>query len=412
MKLNILKRSVILLIAVIMCLSTFVSVGALNAFADEVPEKDKTVVFSFPRDGDENYTAEWGHKELHYMNGWSQKESKRTHIYGSWEGNICYCIEPGTPIDNDQTVNSNNENYWKNYPSDYNKTITPDDIKLNIGRIMQYGYCGTVTTSWRSHNKEDADKMSHAIATQLLIWETIVGERDEYFNHVDVGECDAILDTISVNHPLYSRIMNYYDSMVKSVQNHSKIPSFFKKNTTNAQVVTLSWNGSKYTATLTDTNNALGNYTFTTNDSKVTCSVSGNKLTVSSSTAINSEVTITANKVNGKRKGMVVWGDGIYDTGTGDIQDLVTFSAEVDDPVVGYVKVKVSSSSAKIVKTSEDGKVSGVQFTVVGNGINTTVTTNANGEITVPNLSAGTYTVTEVVGNVYEVFFCPDRKCI
>ena len=38
----------------------------------------------------------------------------------------------------------------------------------------------------------------------------------------------------------------------------------------------------------------------------------------------------------------------------------------------------------------------------MGNGINTTVTTNANGEITVPNLSAGTYTVTEVVGNIYE----------
>ena len=404
MKISILKRGVILLIAVIMCLSTFVSVGTLNAFADEVPKQDKTVVFSFPRDGDENYTAEWGHEELHYMNGWSQKESKRTHIYaiGSWEGNVCYCIEPGTPIDNDQTVNSNDETYWDNYPSEYNKTLIPDDIKKFIGRIMQYGYCGTVTTAWRSQNEADADKMSHAIATQLLIWETIVGERDENFNHVNAGECDAILDTISANHPLYSRIINYYNSIVKSVQNHSKIPSFFKKSSLSAQVVTLSWNGTNYTATLNDTNNVLGNYTFTTNNSKVTCSVSGNKLTVSSSTAINSEVTITANKVNGKRKGLVVWGDGIYDTGTGDIQDLVTFSAEVDDPVVGYVKVKVSSGSAKIVKTSEDGKVSGVKFTVVGNGINTTVTTNANGEITVPNLTAGTYTVTEVVGNIYE----------
>ncbi len=403
MKFSIYKRGAILLLAVIMCLSTFTSIGALSASADEVPESDKAVVFSFPRDGDENYSAEWGHGDLTFMNGWSQHDTNRTNIFsiGSWVGNICYCIEPGTPVENNEILNSNDETYWDNYPSEYNKTLIPDDIKKFIGRIMQYGYCGTVTTAWRSHNEEDADKMSHAVATQLLIWETVVGERDEDFNHVNTGSYNAILDVISINHPLHDRIMNYYNNMVESVQKHAKIPSFFKKSSLSAQVVTLSWNGSKYTATLTDTNNVLGNYTFTTNNSSVTCSVSGNKLTVSSNTAINSEVTITANKANSKRKGMVVWGDGIYDTGTGDIQDLVTYSAEVDDPVVGYMKVKASSGSAKIVKTSEDGKVSGVKFTVVGNGINTTVTTNANGEITVPNLTAGTYTITELTDDLY-----------
>ena len=403
MKSNILKRGAVLLLAIITCLSTFVTTGALSASADEVAESDKAVVFSFPRDGDENYTAEWGHKKLTLMNGWCQHETKKMNIFsvGSWTGNICYCIEPGTPVDNNEILNSSDETYWDNYPSEYNKTLIPDDIKKFIGRIMQYGYCGTVTTAWRSQNEADADKMSHAVATQLLIWETIVGERDEAFNHVDTGSYDPVLDVVSVNHPLYNRIMTYYKQMVVSVQNHAKIPSFFKKSSLSAQVVTLSWNGSEYTATLTDTNNVLGNYTFTTNNSNVTCSVNGNKLTISSSTAINSEVTITANKANAKRKGMVVWGDGIYDTGTGDIQDLVTYSAEVDDPVVGYVKVKASSGSAKIVKTSEDGKVSGVKFTVVGNGINTTVTTNANGEITVPNLTAGTYTITELTDDIY-----------
>lgn len=403
MKSNILKRSTVLLLAIIMCLSTFVTTGTLSASADEVAESDKAVVFSFPRDGDENYNAEWGHEKLTLMNGWCQHETKKMNIFsvGSWTGNICYCIEPGTPVDNNEILNSSDETYWDNYPSEYNKTIEPRVIKRLIGRIMQYGYCGTVTTAWRSQNEEDADKMSHAVATQLLIWETIVGERDEAFNHVDTGSYDAVLDVVSVNHPLYNRIMTYYNQMVASVQNHAKIPSFFKKSSLSAQVVTLSWNGSEYTATLTDTNNVLGNYTFTTNNSNVTCSVNGNKLTISSSTAINSEVTITANKANAKRKGMVVWGDGIYDTGTGDIQDLVTYSAEVDDPVVGYVKVKASSGSAKIVKTSEDGKVSGVKFTVVGNGINTTVTTNINGEIVVSNLTAGTYTIAELTDDIY-----------
>ena len=30
--------------------------------------------------------------------------------------------------------------FWDNYPSSYNSTISPDDIKLFIGRIFQYGY--------------------------------------------------------------------------------------------------------------------------------------------------------------------------------------------------------------------------------------------------------------------------------
>ncbi len=60
------------------------------------------------------------------------------------------------------------------------------------------------------------------------------------------------------------------------------------------------------------------------------------------------------------------------------IQDVVTYAQEVSDPVSGFVKMKVSYGSCQIVKTSEDGKVDGIQFTISGNGVNQTVTT-ANG---------------------------------
>jgi hypothetical protein len=56
------------------------------------------------------------------------------------------------------------ENFWDNYPSQYNNTIEPDDIKVLLGRIMQYGYQGNISTSWKSQNDADADKMAHAIA--------------------------------------------------------------------------------------------------------------------------------------------------------------------------------------------------------------------------------------------------------
>ena len=76
--------------------------------------------------------------------------------------------------------------------------------KLFIGRIFQYGYTGTISTSWRSQN-EGGDKLAHAVATQLLVWETIVGERDADFNKVGTGGKDAICDQVSTGHPLYIR---------------------------------------------------------------------------------------------------------------------------------------------------------------------------------------------------------------
>ena len=58
--------------------------------------------------------------------------------------------------------------------------------------------------------------------------------------------------------------------------------------------------------------------------------------------------------------------------------------------------------SAKIVKTSEDGKVDGVSFHVQGNGIDQTVQTKNGGQIQIDNLMPGIYTVTELTEEKYE----------
>lgn len=146
--------------------------------------------------------------------------------------------------------------------------------------------------------------------------------------------------------------------------------------------------------TLTDTNGVLGNYNFSANIDGVSFSVSGNKLTVSMEKAPSKEFTITAAKKNGVRRGVVVWSDGIHQNGNG-IQDVVTYAQEVSDPVSGFVKMKVSYGSCQIVKTSEDGKVDGIQFTISGNGVNQTVTTANGGKFQLDNLMPGVYTVTE-----------------
>ena len=58
--------------------------------------------------------------------------------------------------------------------------------------------------------------------------------------------------------------------------------------------------------------------------------------------------------------------------------------------------------SAKIMKTSEDGKVEGITFNIKGNGVDKNVTTDANGEIRIDDLKPGSYTVTEFVADHYE----------
>lgn len=399
MKTKKVKKIMSLFLAALMCVTTLAGFGT-TAYAAE--ETDEVYLVSFPRDGDDNYSGEWGHGSHEFMNGWATDTSRYTSVYamGSYNGNICYCIEPGVPLKTGDRFTKKGENFWDNYPSSYNKTISPDDIKLFIGRIMQYGYTGTISTSWRSQN-EGGDKLAHAVATQLLIWETVVGERDEDFNKISTGGKDAILDQISTNHPLRSKIMSYYNSIAKSVQNHSKLPSFFSKSTGKAQNIELEWDGEKYTATLTDKNNVLSDYSFSASVSGIHFSVNGNKLTITADKAPSSTVTITAEKKNSQRRGVITWTDGVYGP-NGELQDTVTYAQEVNDPVKGYLNIKVSYGSAKIVKTSEDGKVDGIPFRIQGNGIDETVKTANGGQIQVDHLNPGIYTVTEQTENKYE----------
>lgn len=168
-----------------------------------------------------------------------------------------------------------------------------------------------------------------------------------------------------------------------------------------AQNIELEWNGEAYTATLADTNGVLSDYVFSANASGIRFSVSGNTLTITADDAPSDTVTITAEKKNSQRRGVITWTDGVYGP-NGKLQDTVTYAQTVNDPVKGYLNIKVSYGSAKIVKTSEDGKVEGISFTITGNGVNKTVTTGAGGIIQIDNLAPGVYTVTEQNYDKYE----------
>ena len=394
MKRKTLKKALSAFLSLLMCMMTLLSISTPVFAATTVD----AYMVDFPRDGDSNYSATaWGHSATSLMGGWRFLNSKYTtvHSIGTYNGQVSYCIEPGIGQNAGDTLSHKDETFWENYPSHLNPTISPDTIKVLLGRIMQYGYQGNVSTSWRSQNASDAAALSYAIATQLLVWETVVGERDASFNKVypsGYGK-SAVWSYIRDEHPLRSQIRSYYNSMAASVQSHAEIPSFCARSIGSARSYELKYDGTRYTVTLTDTNGVLSNFSFSSSEPGISFSRSGNRLTITSDTPIAGDIRVSASKTNGVRSGVVVWTDGNKGAG---IQDVVTYGENVSDPVSAYLRLEMEAlGTMHLVKTSEDGVVANISFTISGNGITKTVTTGRDGTIDVSELMAGTYTVTE-----------------
>jgi hypothetical protein len=238
------KRIFSLLLSLALILSTF----ATTIITTSAKNGDKADIYitHYPRAEDANQNH-WGHGEMQFMNGWT---FEATSIFpaialNSYAGKKAYCIEPGVSIWSGETLDEKDETYWDDLP-DYNKTIDGFVSKRLIGRILQYGYTGNVDLSWRSTDAADRDKMGNMIATQMLVWETIVGERTEDFAHQNPpGGKDKIMDMIASNHPVRAEIMANYNRIVAAVQNHTKLPSFCTTTSGKAQTVDLTWDGSE-----------------------------------------------------------------------------------------------------------------------------------------------------------------------
>lgn len=396
------KRIISFLMSIVMSLGVFSGMTS-TVFADT--KQMTAYILDVPRSGDNSTNpSDWGHPAMDFMGNWSTREKKsRYSMYfqDSFEGKAMYCIEPGVGVHTGDQYDGFDETFWNNYPSELNPTIAPTVIKAYIGRIMQYGWQGNGETNWDMSNPTHTKEVAHYIATQLLIWETVVGERDSQFNKVDAhaqGK-DNIKDTIKSSHPLRDLIFQYYTDMEKKVQQHTMLPSFITRSSGSADTYELKWNGTDCSVTLTDTNGVLGNYSFSSSTSGMKFEVNGNKLTIRCNEAPKDAVSIMAEKKNGERKGVVIWSDGNIGGGK---QDFTTYGATVSDPVTGYLKLEIMVGNMHLLKTSEDGKVSGISFTISGEGYHEVKTTNEDGVIDISDLNPGVYTVTEQVIDKYE----------
>ena len=130
-------------------------------------------------------------------------------------------------------------------------------------------------------------------------------------------------------------------------------------------------------------------------------------LTISAEKPISDAVTITAAKEGTTSAGMVVWGDGVWGEPTG-IQDVVTYSASVRDPVTAYLKIKTAAIPGRITVKKVDAEgdpLSGIRFLLESSAdqVNwqevSAAETDASGSVCWENLTADGstyYRVTEV----------------
>lgn len=393
------KRFLSLFLTLIFCFSLL---GTLPAFAATTVQ---AYMVNYPRQNDPNYgDSRFGHSANNLMSGWAYVAYERMtlHAIDSYNGQIAYCIEPGVDQDSGDTLTSQDESYWDNYPASSNVTIPPETIKALLGRVLTYGYHGNISQNWMTGNASDADSLSYAIATQMLVWEVVVGERDANFDHVDPSAYGkgAVMDYIGASNPLRSQIMSYYNQIIENIKTHNVMPSFCAPSRDYARAYELEQNGSEYTLTLTDSNGVLDNYAFSTDVPGISFSKSGNRLTITCDAPTEETILVTAEKQNAYSSSLVIWSDGTWSKA--GVQDTITYGENVSDPVNGYFELEMDAAGGlRIVKTSEDGNISGVEFTVTGEGYSERVRSGSDGTIEIPGLMPGRYTVTETNSDAY-----------
>ena len=312
-------------------------------------------------------TSSGGNPYKHYMLTTSDGSSHQV-----------YCVESGIPYntsDNSYTSESGkNSHYLELLPSTARKGITLTTI---------YGWKPGAALPVSGINEDD-----YKIATQIILWEYQQQLRtDPYSRH---GNGHAKADqyfSVIAGRPAEKA----YNWILSQVASHSTVPSFTSASKDKAPVLELKWDVEKkvYTLTVTDTNNLKIDLE-KLSGSGVSVTRSGNKYTFTSKKMIMDPVSFAFRKNIPVAEDMLIWGRPGYQT-------MMTGAS---DPVFFYLNIKTETyGTAKIVKTSEDGIVSGIPFhisgtDVLGNKVSEDVVTGENGQIE-KKLLPGTYLVTE-----------------
>lgn len=328
-----------------------------------------TIFMAYHADGTAEFlSSSGGHRYKHYM---MTDSDGVTHSV--------YCVESGIPYeasDNGYTSESGKNSTYLN--------LLPSAARRGITLTTIYGWKPGSSLPVSGINADD-----YKMATQIILWEYQQQLRTDPYSRHGNGQAPADqFYNIIAGRPAEKA----YNWILSQVASHSTVPSFTSTKKSEAPELELKWDTVRkvYTLTVTDTNNLKINLE-TLKGSGVSVTRNGNKYTFTSKNMIMNPVTFEFRKDIPVANDMLIWGRPGYQT-------MMTGAS---DPVSFFVKIKTETyGTAKIVKTSEDGIVSGIPFRIsgtdiLGNKVDETVTTGDNGQIK-EKLLPGTYLVKEL----------------
>ena len=318
-----------------------------------------------------------------------------------YEDDPLYCIEPcknyaastsGNYMDEDLGVSGSGStrgsNVWYAMPYSYRQAIA---LTLLYSRQLWDSNYSVKTTAMANN-----PNVSTRIATQFLIYEIVTGLRDaDTFNRRGSNGYTSGDVFYNAGVASVSGFAEKYNSIVSSVQNVMKIPSFTSRSSGSAPTITMS--GSQ--VSVTDSNGVLGNFSFT-NGNGASFSKSGNTLTITKTGSISPTALFSATRSLPSAENSTV---SIYYSASSAYQTCVKLYSPQVDTLRAYFKINAPDPGAiTLVKTTEDGQnLSGWRFGVYSNAACSTLvsgphTTNSNGKISITGLNAGTYYVKEL----------------
>lgn len=395
------------------------------------------------------YSHTYNRKDyVEFINGWhlgggyphivfAYLYSPTSNMGNITEKGAAYCIAPSdTARYTGDPLSSYDASSFIASKSNWNDILTSKQIETLLSYVMYYGFSGDVGQDNRFGNirNEDKENWCKAYATQILVWEVIVGERKADFSKRDVAYANSVLGAMD-NLPAddFNKIKTYYNSIAANVQNQLKTPSFLNEVEGSATVHELVYNGTVYTTTLTDTNGALSAWTITSSDSNVTCTKNGNSLTISSSAPVTGTVTITGKRNVNSKSMLLLSQASVYVSG--GMQPTITPLSTISVEKKAYVKVNSKAESGvTITKVSSNPSytngnamytLAGIQYGIYTNAQCTTlardtsgndakVTLNAQGKAPTVKLAPGIYYVKEIETSVLNTGFLynPDIKTV
>ena len=318
-----------------------------------------------------------------------------------YEDDPLYCIEPcknyaastsGNYMDEDLGVSGSGStrgsNVWYAMPYSYRQAIA---LTLLYSRQLWNSNYSVKTTAMGNN-----PNVSTRIATQFLIYEIVTGLRDaDTFNRRGSNGYTSGDVFYNAGVASVSGFAEKYNSIVSSVQNAMKIPSFTSRSSGSAPTITMS--GSQ--VSVTDSNGVLGNFSFT-NGNGASFSKSGNTLTITKTGSISPTALFSATRSLPSAENSTV---SIYYSASSTYQTCVKLYSPQVDTLRAYFRINAPDPGAiALVKTTEDGQnLSGWQFSLYSNAACSTLvsgphTTNSNGKISITGLNAGTYYVKEL----------------